>query len=212
MPARLYPPCAWLHARHEHHKVNCFPLVAVLTQPWCDPRGGSTVGQSLLLRGGRQHSEDHCDVNTGLSVMGHQGSSCDKTLASLCPFPACQIEDCRNFWTFDSLTSLPKQVVSLSSHWQLEVLWLDCEAVETFTGQAWQAGAVNSCKCRESAAITYDDKCSWNCFNTVNTVKVATQDMGSCTMTTANRREIAMENQAETLLEVIMTKLFSEQF
>lgn len=31
-------------------------------------------------------------------------------------------------------------------------------------------------------------------------------------MTTANRREIAMENQAETLLEVIISKLFSEQF
>lgn len=92
------------------------------------------------------------------------------------------------------------------------MLWPDGEAVETFTGQAWQAGAVNSCKCRESATITYDDQCSWSCFNTVNTVKVVTQDTGSCTMTTANRREIAMENQAETLLEVIISKLFSEQF
>lgn len=48
--------------------------------------------------------------------------------------------------------------------------------------------------------------------NTVNPVNVVTQDMGSCVLTTANRRETDMENRAETLLEVIVTELFSQQF
>jgi thiamine monophosphate synthase len=42
---------------------------------------------------------------------------------------------------------------------------------------------------------------------TVNMVKVVTQDMRSCAVTTAIRRETAMENQAETILEVIMTAI-----